>query len=63
MFDPRNSLAGQVVADVRAYMGDTVYETVIPRQCPPLRGALARQAGAALRSQMRRQPSLSQARV
>ena len=31
MFDPRNSLAGQVVADVRAYMGDQVYETVIPR--------------------------------
>ena len=31
MYDPRNSLAGQVVADVRAYMGDTVYETVIPR--------------------------------
>jgi len=31
MYDPRNSLAGQVVADVRAYMGDQVYETVIPR--------------------------------
>ena len=31
MFDPRNSLAGQVVADVRAHMGDKVYETVIPR--------------------------------
>ena len=31
MFDPRNSLAGQVVADVRAHMGETVYETVIPR--------------------------------
>jgi chromosome partitioning protein len=31
MFDPRNSLAGQVVADVRAFMGDKVYETVIPR--------------------------------
>lgn len=31
MFDPRNSLAGQVVADVRAYMGATVYDTVIPR--------------------------------
>ncbi len=31
MYDPRNSLAGQVVADVRAYMGDKVYETVIPR--------------------------------
>ena len=31
MFDSRNSLAGQVVADVRAHMGDKVYDTVIPR--------------------------------
>jgi chromosome partitioning protein len=31
MYDPRNSLAGQVAADVRAHMGDKVYETVIPR--------------------------------
>lgn len=31
MFDPRNSLASQVVADVRAFMGDKVYDTVIPR--------------------------------
>ena len=31
MFDPRNSLAGQVVADVRAFMGERVYDTVIPR--------------------------------
>jgi chromosome partitioning protein len=31
MFDPRNSLARQVVADVRAFMGEKVYETVIPR--------------------------------
>ena len=31
MFDARNNLSGQVVADVRAYMGDKVYETVIPR--------------------------------
>ena len=31
MYDPRNSFAGQVVADVRAHMGDKVYETVIPR--------------------------------
>ena len=31
MFDPRNSLAAQVVADVRANMGDKVYDTVIPR--------------------------------
>jgi len=31
MFDPRNSLSGQVVADVRAHMGDKVYDTVIPR--------------------------------
>ena len=31
MYDPRNSIAGQVAADVRLYMGDTVYETIIPR--------------------------------
>ena len=31
MFDPRNNLANQVVADVRAFMGAAVYETVIPR--------------------------------
>jgi chromosome partitioning protein len=31
MFDSRNTLASQVVADVRAFMGDKVYETVIPR--------------------------------
>jgi len=31
MFDGRNNLANQVVEDVRAHMGDTVYETVIPR--------------------------------
>jgi chromosome partitioning protein len=31
MYDPRNSFAGQVVADVRAFMGEKVYETVIPR--------------------------------
>lgn len=31
MFDPRNRLAAQVVADVRGHMGDKVYETVIPR--------------------------------
>ncbi len=31
MFDPRNNLAAQVVADVREFMGDKVYETIIPR--------------------------------
>ena len=31
MFDPRNNLATQVVADVREIMGAKVYETVIPR--------------------------------
>ena len=31
MFDSRNNLSGQVVADVRAHMGEAVYETVIPR--------------------------------
>lgn len=31
MFDPRNNLAGQVVADVRQFMGPKVYDTMIPR--------------------------------
>jgi chromosome partitioning protein len=31
MFDRRNNLANQVVEDVRAHMGDTVYDTIIPR--------------------------------
>jgi chromosome partitioning protein len=31
MFDPRNNLSGQVVADVREFMGPKVYDTVIPR--------------------------------
>jgi len=31
MFDPRNNLSGQVVADVREFMGTKVYETMIPR--------------------------------
>jgi len=31
MYDARNNLAGQVVADVRNFMGAKVYDTVIPR--------------------------------
>jgi chromosome partitioning protein len=31
MYDSRNNLSAQVVADVRQFMGDKVYETVIPR--------------------------------
>lgn len=31
MYDSRNNLANQVVADVRAHMGEKVYQTVIPR--------------------------------
>ena len=31
MFDPRNNLSGQVVADVREFMGNKVYDTMIPR--------------------------------
>lgn len=31
MFDSRNNLASQVVDDVREYMGEKVYRTVIPR--------------------------------
>jgi chromosome partitioning protein len=31
MFDPRNNLASQVIADVREFLGAKVYQTVIPR--------------------------------
>lgn len=31
MYDQRNNLAGQVESDVREFMGDKVYKTVIPR--------------------------------
>jgi chromosome partitioning protein len=31
MYDSRNNLSGQVVADVRQFMGNKVYETIIPR--------------------------------
>lgn len=31
MFDKRNNLSDQVAQDVREYLGDKVYETVIPR--------------------------------
>ncbi len=31
MFDSRNNLSNQVVADVRQFMGDKVYDTMIPR--------------------------------
>lgn len=31
MFDPRNNLSQQVVADVRSFLGEKVYDTMIPR--------------------------------
>jgi chromosome partitioning protein len=31
MFDQRNNLSGQVAADVRSYLGEKVFNTVIPR--------------------------------
>ena len=31
MYDARNNLSGQVVSDVRSFMGEKVYQTMIPR--------------------------------
>jgi cellulose biosynthesis protein BcsQ len=50
MFDLRNNLSNQVVADVRQFMGSKVYNTMIPAQRAHLRGAVLRQAGAGVRS-------------
>ena len=54
MYDRRNNLCDMVAADVRRHFGDKVYRDGDPAQCPPVRGALPRQAGAALRSALRR---------
>ena len=61
MFDSRNNLSNQVVADVRQFMGSQGLQHHDPAQRPHLRGAVLRQAGAGVRPQMRRQRSLSEA--
>ena len=63
MFDGRNNLARQVVDDVRAAYGRKGLRDGHSAQCPDLRGAVLRQAGNSLRSQMFRQPGLSAARL
>ena len=62
MFDARNNLSNQVVADVRQFMGEKGLRHHDPAQRAHFRSAVLRQAGAGLRSEMRRQRSLSQAR-
>ena len=62
MYDARNNLSGQVVADVREFMGRESLRHHHSAQCAGLGSAVLRQAGAGLRSQMQRQRSLSAAR-
>ncbi len=40
MFDERNNLSGQVAKDVRDFMGDKVYKTVIPRNVRVSEGSI-----------------------
>ena len=63
MFDARNNLATQVVARRAPLHGRQGLRDDDPAQCADLRGALAWQTGAALRSQMQRQPGLFEAGV
>ena len=58
MYDSRNNLSGQVVADVRAHMGDAVYETIIPRNVRVSEAPSHGKPGASLRFQKQRQPGL-----
>ena len=62
MFDARNNLSNQVVADVREFMGAQGLRHHHPAQRARLGSAVLRQAGAGLRSEVRRQRSLSAAR-
>ena len=61
MYDRRNNLAHQVVEDVRAHMGDKVYETVIPRNVRISEAPSYGKPATALRPEMRRQSGLSAA--
>ena len=52
MYDPRTKLSEQVVAEVRNYFGDLVYEVIIPRTVRSVRGARVRPAHHGLRPQV-----------
>ena len=62
MFDPRTKLSEQVVAEVRRYFGDRVYQTIIPRTVQALRGARVRPADHRLRPAFEGRPELSRPR-
>ena len=54
MYDPRNTLAQNVAAELEKHFGDKLYRTVDPAQRAARRGAVARHPGAASRHARRR---------
>ena len=62
MYDPRNTLAQNVAAELEKHFGDKLYRHGDPAQRAPRRGALARHAGAPSRHDLEGRAGVPRAR-